>query len=322
MLRLIARKMVALVAVVLAVSFLTFFLINLLPGDPALLVLGPGGAQSPEVIEQVREDLHLNDPLPVRYAKWLGDALHGDLGRSYQSRQQVLDAIRERVPVTLELGVLAIVMAIVISIPLGVFSAYRANSIFDKGVTASSFGLLSIPNFMLGLFLIYLLAVRFDLLPATGWERLTADPMENLRRAIMPAVALGVPSIAVLTRLLRTDMIATLQEDHVMMARSKGLPTWHILFRHALRPSSFSLLTVAGLQVGALIGGTVVIEELFALPGVGRLLYQSILQRDYLVVQGVVLLLSVSFVVVNFVVDLLYSFLDPRIRLGESRVNA
>lgn len=325
MLGLIARKLVSLVAVLLAVSFLTFMLINLLPGDPALQVLGPGGAQSPEVIEQVREDLKLNDPLPVRYFSWLADAATGDLGRSYQTRMEVTEAIKQRLPVTLEITVVAMLMAVIVSIPLGVITAYRANTYFDKSVTTATFGLLSIPNFMLALFLIYTFAVRFDMFPATGWARLTPFPenlYENLRSAFLPSLSLAVGNIAVLTRLLRTDMIATLQEDHVTMARAKGLPTWRILFRHALRPSSFSLLTVAGLQMGALIGGTVVIETIFALPGVGRLLIDSIFQRDLLVVQGIVLLLSVAYVGVNFAVDILYSFLDPRIRLGESRVNA
>jgi len=322
MIGLIGRKVVALVAVLLAVSFLTFTLMEFLPGDPALQVLGPGGAQSAEIIEQVREDLNLNDPFLLRYVHWLGDAVTGDLGRSYQARMEVTDAIKQRVPVTLEIAVLAMLMALLISIPLGVVTAYRANTYFDKSVTTATFGLLSVPSFMLALFLIYTFAVRFHVFPATGWTRLTADPAENLRSAFLPALSLSVANIAVLTRLLRTDMISTLQEDHVTMARAKGLPTWRILFRHALRPSSFSLLTVAGLQMGALIGGTVVIEQLFALPGVGRLLIDSIFQRDYPVVQGIVLLLSVAYVGMNFLVDILYSVLDPRIRLGGSRVNA
>jgi peptide/nickel transport system permease protein len=322
MLRLIGRKLVALVAVMLVVSFLTYYLIEFLPGDPALQVLGPGGAQSTEIIEQVREDLGLNDPFIVRYGRWVGNAVQGDLGRSYQSRQEVSDAIRERLPVTLEIMIVAMLLSLLVAIPLGVLTAYRANTRLDKSVTAGTFGLLSIPNFMLALFLIYTFAVRFEIFPATGWERLTADPYENLKRVFLPALSLAAGNIAVFTRLLRTDMIATLQEDHVTMARAKGLPTWRILFRHALRPSSFSLLTLAGLQVGVLIGGAVIIEELFALPGVGRLLFQSITQRDFLIVQGVVLVLSVGFVLVNFIVDLLYSFLDPRIRVGESRVNA
>ena len=319
---LIGRKLAALVAVLLAVSFLTFTMMEFLPGDPALQVLGAGGAQDPETIEAVRRDLRLDDPFLVRYVSWLGDAVTGDLGRSYQSRMEVTDAIRQRLPVTLELAVLAMFMSLVVAIPLGVITAYRANTYFDKSVTTGTFGLLSIPNFMLALFLIYTFAVRFDMFPATGWTRLTADPAENLRSAFMPALSLAAGNIAILTRLLRTDMIATLQEDHVTMARAKGLPTWRILFRHALRPSSFSLLTVAGLQMGALIGGTVVIEVLFALPGIGRLLIDSIFQRDLLMVQGIVLLLSVAYVGMNFLVDILYTFLDPRIRLGGSRVNA
>ncbi|CAA9236599.1 MAG: Dipeptide transport system permease protein DppB [uncultured Acidimicrobiales bacterium] len=217
------------------------------------------------------------------------------------------------------MAVVAMLMSVMIAIPLGVLSAYRAGTRLDRGVTGATFGLLAVPNFMMALLLIYTLSVRYGLFPATGWTRLTADPVQNLKSVFMPALALAISSMAVLTRLLRTDMIATLQEDHVMLARSKGLSTWRILFRHALRPSSFSLLTVGGLQIGALLGGAVIVEQIFALPGMGRLLLDSIFQRDLLIVQGVVLLIAVIYVLVNATVDVLYTFLDPRIRHGASR---
>lgn len=321
MLKMIGKKALGLIPVILAASFLTFMLLSLLPGDPVLTILGPNNV-SPENIEAVREELGLDDPLPIRYLNWLGDALTGDLGRSYQTNQEVLDGIRERLPVTIQLMVMSLTMALVISIPLGVATAYKAGSRFDKAVTAISFGLLSVPNFMLALLLIIVFAVELGWLPATGWTRFTEDPIESIRSAIMPAVALSVANVAVFTRLLRTDMIATLQDDHVMMAKAKGLPTAQILFRHALRPSSFSLMTLVGLQMAALIGGSIVVEQIFALPGLGGYLIRSIQQRDLLVVQGVVLVLAVAYVVINFVIDVLYTILDPRIRHGHARATA
>jgi peptide/nickel transport system permease protein len=306
------------VATLLVVSFLTFLLTSLLKGDPALVILGPEGAKDPAAVAAVREDLHLDDPLPVRYVNWLGDAVTGDLGRSYRTGQEVTEAISERLPVTLEVGVLAIVLALAAAIPLGTLSAFRAGGPADRIITGASFGLLAVPSFMMAILLIWILAETLGWLPATGWVRLTDDPVENLRTAIMPALALAIGEFAVYTRLLRADMITTLQQDSITMARAKGIPTRRILFRHALRPSSFSLMTVVGLQVGAIIGGAVIVETLFALPGIGRLLVDSILQRDLIMVQGVALVIAISFVVINFVVDLLYTALDPRIRHGRA----
>ena len=321
MLTMIGKKALGLIPVILAASFLTFMLLSLLPGDPVLTILGPNNV-SPENIEAVRAELGLDDPLPLRYLSWLGDALTGDLGRSYQTNQEVLEGIRERLPVTIQLMVMSLTIALVISIPLGVITAYRAGSRFDKAVTAISFGLLSVPNFMLALLLIIVFAVELGWLPATGWTRLTEDPFQSIRSAILPAISLSVANVAVFTRLLRTDMISTLQDDHVMMAKAKGLPTSQILFRHALRPSSFSLMTLIGLQMAALIGGSIVVEQIFALPGLGTYLIRSIQQRDLLVVQGVVLVLAVAYVVINFVIDVLYTILDPRIRHGHARATA
>lgn len=315
--KLIRRKLPWLLFTVLAVSFLTFMLTSLLPGDPARSILGEQATE--EAIAEVRADLGLDRALPVRYLSWLGGVVTGDLGRSYQTGQSVSSAILERVPVTLQLGVTAIVFALVMAIPLGIISAYRSGGIADRTITGATFALLSVPNFMMAILLIYIFAVYLGWFPATGWTRLTADPIGSLRGTVMPAFALSAVNIAVFTRLLRTDMIATLQEDFVTMAEAKGMSTPRILLKHALKPSSFSLLTIVGIQLGAVIGGSVVIEEIFALPGVGRLLFTSILNRDLIMVQGVVLVISVAYIVVNFCVDLLYSVLDPRIRHGNAR---
>jgi peptide/nickel transport system permease protein len=313
--RLLAAKAAMLLTVLLAVSFLSFLMLNLLPGCIECQILGPDNLDQ-EAVDKVRSELRLDDPLPVRYVAWLGDAVTGDLGQSYYTQQDVTDAVVQRLPVTVELVVVSMAMSLLVSIPLGMATAYRAGGLLDRVVTGITFGMLAIPGFMMALLLIYLFAVEWGWFPATGWTRLTDDVGENIRSVFMPALSLAMVNIAVFTRLLRTDMIATLQEDHVLLARSKGLPTWRILLRHALRPSSFSLLTVSALNVGNLLGGAVIIEQLFALPGIGRMLYDAIFQRDLMVVQGVVLVITAGFVVINVLVDILYAVLDPRLRTG------
>ena len=311
----VLRRLPSLLATLFAVSLLTFLMTSLLPGDPALQILGAENA-TPEAIAAVRSELNLDDPLPVRYLHWIGDALTGDFGRSYRTNEPVSQAIIERLPVTAEIGLLAIVIALAIAIPVGMLSAYRAGTRTDKVISSTSFGLLAVPNFMVAILLILIFAVWLGVLPATGWVNFTDNPVQNLRSALLPALSLAIAEMAVYTRLLRTDMIGTLQQDFVTMARVKGVSNRRILFRHALRPSSFSLMTVAGVQVGAIIGGSVVIETLFALPGVGRLLLESVFVRDLVMVQGIALVIAVSYVVVNFIVDILYTYLDPRISHG------
>lgn len=313
MLRYLATRVAMVLGVLLAVSILTFGLVSLLPGDPALQVLGSSNV-SAEAVRQVREQMGLDEPIVQRYFHWLGAALHGDLGRSIRTHQPVRDVLLERVPVTAELIVLALLIALVLAIPLGVLTAYRANTWVDRVGSGTSLALLAAPPFMVGLALMYFFAVHLGWLPATGWRPLLEDPVENLRHALLPSAALAAGNVAVFMRLLRADMKATLQEDHVLLARAKGMPTRTILFRHAMRPSLFSVLTVLGIQIGALIGGAVVVEAIFALPGVGSLLVNSILTRDIVVVQGVVLVVAAVYVVANALVDLAYTVLDPRIR--------
>lgn len=316
LLNLIIRKVPWLVATVVAVSFLTFMLTSLLPGDPARSILGEDAAE--ETIQAVRQQLGLDRPLPVRYLSWVSGVVTGDLGRSFVTNQTVSSTILERAPVTLQLGVVAIVMALMLAVPLGIISAYKQGGILDRVVTGGTFALLSIPNFMMAILLIYVFAVYLGWFPATGWKRLATDPIGSIRGTVLPAFALSAVNVAVFTRLLRADMVTTLQEDFITMSEAKGMRTRRILLRHALKPSSFSLMTVVGIQLGAVIGGSVVVEEIFALPGVGRLLFSAVLNRDLVVVQGVVLVISISYIVINFVVDLMYSLLDPRIRTGGS----
>lgn len=306
------KKLGLLLVTLLAVTALTFGLTSLLGGDPTTQIVGADASEAAR--EEVRRDLNLDRALPVRYGLWLQDAATGDFGRSYRTRQPVADAVIARAPVTFQIGGMALLMALAGAVPLGMLSAYRAGSRLDKTTTTATFGLLAVPNFMAAMILIYVFALQIGAFPATGWVRFTDNPLQSLRHAFLPALALAIAELAVYTRLLRADMMSSLQEDYITMARAKGVPTRRILWRHALRPSSFSLMTVVGVQIGAIIGGSVVVEQLFAIPGIGRLLFDSVNQRDLIMVQGVALVIAVSYVLVNFAVDLLYSFLDPRIR--------
>jgi peptide/nickel transport system permease protein len=313
--RYIRRKLVQLVVVLAVVSAATYLLLNLLPGDPTLAILGPSATK--EAQEALRAELNLDDPLPVRYGKWVGGAVTGDLGQSYITRQPVAEAIGERLPLTIELMLMAELIALAVAVPLGIIAGARPNGWVDRTASAVTFGLLSIPNFMLGVLLIYLFAVRWKPFNATGidvWFSIGRGQVATPRSIFLPALTLAVGQMAVAMRLLRTDIIATLQQDYIQMARAMGLPNRRILLRHALRPSTFSLITVIGLNMGALIGGSFIVENLFALPGLGRLIVTSIYKRDYLLVQGGVLVVAVGYVVINFAVDLLYAVLDPRVR--------
>ena len=313
--RFFVKRLLQLIPVLLIVSFLTYLLINLLPGGTTQIAITVAGAGAePEVIEQVKADLELDKPLPQRYLNWLGDAVSGDLGRSYINDTEVSTYIGDRAPVSLQLMLYAQIIALVIAIPLGVLAAYRADSRVDRGLSTAAFGLLSVPNFIIGVLLVYLLALTFGWFPATGSIEFSEDPFEHFKSMFLPSLTLAVGLIAIYMRLLRTDMIATLQEDYIGMAKAKGMPTRHILFRHAFRPSSFSLLTVAGITVGNLIGGALIVEQIFGIHGLGELIIFSIFQRDFLVVQGAVVVICIAFVLANFVIDLLYGFLDPRIR--------
>jgi peptide/nickel transport system permease protein len=313
MIRTIAFLLLRLIATLLAVTFLSFAMVAFLPGDPVTTILGTA-ERDPAVEEQIREDLNLDDPFLVRYLSWLGDAVTGDLGNSYVSDQPVADAIRDRLPVTLQLAVMSILISVIVAIPIGVLGAYRQSKWQDTVSSAFVQVALSIPNFIVGVFLIWFFAVRLGWLPASGWSRLSDGVVDNLKTAILPAMALALGQMAVFSRLVRSDMIATLKENYILSARAKGLSDRFILFRHALRPSSLSLMTIVGISFGALLGGTVVIETMFGIPGLGFSLINAINGRDILVIQGITVFIAVMFVIINTVVDLMYAVLDPRIR--------
>ena len=317
----VRRKAIGLVTTLLAVSVVAFLLTSLLPGDPAVALLGQSGV-TPQALAQVRHQLNLNDSLPHQYIIWLGHLFQGNLGYSLVQHQSVSSMLRTHLPITLELIFLSMVISLVLAIPIGILTAYRAGRPSDQIVSTLTFVGLAIPSFVVAVVLILVFAVDLRLVPASGWVALTANPLENLRSAILPSVALALPQVAVFARVLRSDLVTTLQQDFVWMARSKGLSTWRVLLVHAFRPSSLSLVTVAGLQIGFLLGGTVIVENLFSLPGIGQLLVTSISSRDLIVVQGITLFIAATFVIVNFAVDMLYASLDPRIRRDRSLAHA
>ncbi len=316
MLGFIARRLFYLVPVLLAVSLLTFLSASLLPGDLAYVILGDPA--TPEKVEALRHDMGLDQPVVWRYLAWLGHVLEGDFGRSFRTGQTVLQAVAERLPVSIELMLLAEIIGLAIGVPLAIFCAARAGGAFDRFMTGSAFGMLSVPTFLSAILLIYLFAVELRWLPATGYVPMVEDPLANLRFFVLPALTLALAEWPGIMRVLRSDMIATLQEDYIALARAKGLKPSRILFVHALKPSSLTLVTVTGINIGRLIGGALIVESIFALPGIGRLLVGAIYTRDLIILQGVVLLVAVGFVVMNFVVDMLYAVLDPRIRHGHA----
>ena len=313
----IARRVAHLLVVLFCVTLFVALLTSMLPGDPVDAI---SGFASPQQKDQLREDLGLNDPVPVQYVHWLGKFVRGDLGNYYSvtGSRPVMDRVKDALPVSLQLMIYAQLLALVIAIPLGVLTAYRAGSRFDRGTNATAFGLLAIPNFALALILAYYVGVRAGWLPVQGYVKPSQDLPEHIRRMAMPTIALAVAQVAVYMRLLRSDMIATLQEDFITMAKAKGISPRRVLWRHALRPSSLTLLTVAGLNVGALIGGAVIVEVIFSLPGIGTLLFQAINARQYVALQSLVAIVAVGYVLVNFFVDILYAVLDPRIRHARS----
>jgi len=312
----IGRRLVYLLPVLLAVTLLTFLVASLLPGDLASTILGDQA--TPEKVAALRAQMGLDLPIWQRYGIWLWDVLHGNLGRSFRTGETVWDAVTARLPVSLELMVITVVLALLIAIPLAILCAVKSGSAVDRFFTGLAFGKLSLPPFMLAILLIYLFAVELNWLPATGWVPFAEDPLGNLRSFILPAVTLAFAEWPVLMRVLRSDMIATLQEDYIAMAKAKGLRPARILLVHALKPSSLTLVTVAGINIGRLIGGALIVETIFALPGIGRLLVGAIYARDFIILQGVVLFVAAGFVLVNFIVDLLYAVLDPRIRHGRA----
>jgi peptide/nickel transport system permease protein len=313
--RLIAQKLAELVFVLLVVSFLSFMLLSLVPGNPELQILGENA--TPEALAEVRAELGLDDPIVTRYGRWLGDVLQGDLGRSERLNQDVADTLKEKLPITIQLGLFAIGIGVLFSVPLGILAAWRAGGRIDQAITTLSFGVLALPSFLLAIGLLIIFAVQWNVLPAApAWVPLTESPLTNLKNIILPVSAMAIGEVAVLTRVLRSDMIETLQSDFIAAARAKGLSNRYILFRHALPSSLMSVLTLIGLQIAGAMTGAVVIEQIFGLPGIGSMLVIAISTRDLVLVQGTVLVIAAAYVIVNSLVDLTYQLADPRLRRG------
>ncbi len=311
----IARRLLFMLPVALLVSFVTFMLIHLVPGDPARVLLGEEA--TPQNVAALRQQLGLDRPLGVQYVLWLWQALHGNLGESIQLQQPVIQAITQRLPVTVELGVASLIFSVGLALPLGVMAATNRNGRLDWLINVTSLLGTAIPSFVLGLLLILIFAVFFRIFPPGGYVPFTEDPLGNLRDLVLPAIALGTGAVAVNLRQVRTSMLEVLHEDYIRTAWAKGLPARRVNYHHALRNALMPLLTIVGLQAGAILAGTFVIETIFLWPGIGSLTIQSIFAKDYPVVQGVVLLAALSYMAVNLLVDVGYSVLDPRVSYGK-----
>ncbi|CAB4864238.1 unannotated protein [freshwater metagenome] len=303
-----------LVGILLAVSFATFSMVSLLPGDTVDSVLGANASQADRL--QARHDLHLDQALPIRYGHWLADAVQGDLGRSYRTRQPVVEALGQRVGVTLELVLLSQFLALALAVPMAVLSAIRPGSWFDRLFNGAQLAMLATPGFLVALALFTVFSVKLGWFATAGFVPFSDSPFGNVKSLLLPSIALALEQVAMYSRVLRADLITTLDENYIWTARAKGLTNSQIVRRHALRPSSLGLVTLAGVTMGRMIGGTVLVEYIFALPGLGRFTIDAINNRDFIALQGAVVVLTVGFVVVNMFVDVLHRVLDPRIRIA------
>ncbi|MFN8636449.1 MAG: ABC transporter permease [Chloroflexota bacterium] len=312
----VVRRVVLMVPVAFLVTMMIFVLIRMAPGDPVLVYAGE--ERDPEQLQVIRRSLGLDQPLPVQYALWLGKAVQGDFGRSIRTRQPVAEAIRERLGATLELGLAAVLLSSSVSLVVGTISALRRNSWIDILATGITLGGVSLPNFFLGLVLILIFGLAFRLFPPGGYVSFAQDPAGNLHRLLLPAVTVATASLAVNLRQVRSSLLDVLAQDYIRTARAKGLPQFAVIMGHALKNALIPVVTLVGLQVGAVVEGALITETIFSWPGVGKLAVDSIGGRDYPVVQAIVLLSALSFMVTTLLVDILYGWLDPRISMGRA----
>jgi peptide/nickel transport system permease protein len=314
MLKFLLRRIAIVVPTLVFVSMLIFCLQQLLPGDPAVVLAGED--RDPNVVAYLHAKLHLDEPLPIRYLYWVKGVLHGDLGESLRMQQPVLALIAEKLPVTLELAAIAIVIAVCIGIPAGVISAYKRNTAWDYAANIVALWGLSTPNFWLGILLILLFSVTLGWLPASGYVSPFEDLRANLAAMIMPAFVLGNAIAAVLMRHTRSAMLQVLSSDFVRTARAKGVSERRVVLQHALRNAMIPIITLGALELGTLLSGAVLTEQVFTIPGFGKLIVDAVFNRDYAVVQGVVLFTATAYITLNLLADIAYVAVDPRIRLG------
>ena len=314
MLEFLVHRAAISVVTLFVISLIVFTGVRMIPGDPARVMAGTDADDAG--LAEIREKYGLNDAVVVQYLRWLRLTVGGDLGESIRTREPVILTVGRKLPITIELAVLSLLVAVAIAIPVGVLSAVRRNSLWDYLANGASLCGLSVPSFWLGIMLILFFSVRLGVLPASGFVSLWEDPVANVKRMIMPAFVLGTALTAVLMRQTRNSMIEILSADYIRTARSKGLAGRVVVFRHAIRNGLIPVVTILGLQMGALMGGAVVTEQIFVVPGFGRLIVEAVFTRDYPLVQGVVLITASAYVLINLLVDVSYTVLDPRIRVA------
>jgi peptide/nickel transport system permease protein len=318
MARFAASRILQAIPTVILVSMLVFGLMRMAPGDPATMQMGTEAANPANFakLEALREEMGLTKPIPIQYLRWIQDLAGGDFGDSLRNKKPTVDLFLQKLPATLELLLGSMIFALALSIPLGVLSAFKRGTFVDRAAMGFVSAGLAIPGFWLGLTLILIFSVRLQWLPASGYVPFREDPAENIRRLILPAITLGTYLAAALMRFLRSDMIQVLSADYIRTARAKGLREKSVIFRHAMKNALIPVLTVAGLEIGALLGGAVIIEQVFGWSGVGWLTVQAIFDRDYPLVQTSVLFITVGLIVVNLLTDLAYGLLNPRMRVS------
>lgn len=312
MLELICKRLLLAIPTLFLVSIMVFSLQKLLPGDPVLAMAGE--ERDPAVIAQLREQYHLNDPLPTQYLYWLGNALRGDLGTSLRTQEPVTALIASKLPVTLELSLLAMIVALVVGISMGIIAAVRKNSWVDHTTNLVALSGISVPHFWLGILLILLFSVHLQWLPASGYVSLSESLSQNLKTLLLPALVLGTGLAATLMRHTRASMIAVLKADYIRTARAKGLLPNKVILKHAFRNALVPVITLTTLLFGELLGGAVLTEQVFTLPGFGKMIVDAVFNRDYAVVQGVVLVVAIGFLLLNLLADVLYVLINPKMR--------
>ncbi len=308
-------RLLQVIPTILLVTVLVFGLQQLMPGDPALVLAGEEGA-NPQVLAQIRAELWLDRPLPVQYVHWLGGLVHGDLGYSWRIRQPVASLVVQKLPVTLQLGVMAFAFAVLIGVPAGVLSAVKRGTWWDHAANLIGLGGLSTPNFWLGIMLILLVSVDLGWLPPSGYVPLTENFGQSIATTIMPAFVLGNATAAVLMRHVRSAMLTALDQDYVRTARAKGLRELRVVLRHALRNALVPVVTLGALELGTLFSGAVLTEQVFSIPGFGKLVVDAVFNRDYPVVQGVVMVTATLYILLNLLADVLYVLVNPRLRVA------
>jgi peptide/nickel transport system permease protein len=306
------RRLLQTLVILLFVTVIVFMIMHLLPGDPVRIMLGDEA--TPEQIELMRKELGLDKPLPVQYLSWLGDVLQGDLGRSIAYKQDVNELVAKRIPITFHLGFSAFILAVIIGIPAGVIAAVKRGSWIDSLITVSANIGMAVPTFWLGILGVYLFALKLGWLPVQGYTSPFEDPWQSFRQSVMPIILMSLTALASLTRQTRSAMLEVIRQDYIRTARSKGLSERRVILGHALRNALIPVVTLLGMQLGFLVGGSVFIEQVFNIPGMGRLMVQSIFGQDYVVVQSVVLIVAATVALANLLVDIAYGYIDPRIR--------